>query len=125
MGHLELSIPKAMNNFLEIAVDIVTEDSKEGEKFTVTVREDVGLLLPIGDEIMVKNNLPLQDNFLTILIFYSRYNQGNVHEKIKKLLSNLNSQDGKDQYKLTKSKAAILTRHIYNNSNSSSIWNNI
>ena len=30
LGHLELSIPKAMNNFLEIAVDIVTEESKEG-----------------------------------------------------------------------------------------------
>lgn len=62
---------------------------------------------------------------LTLLVMYSRYNQNNqIREKLKKVLSNLGNPE-KKEYKLTKNKAGVLTKHIYNNSNSSSIWNSI
>lgn len=73
---------------------------------------------------MVKSDIPIQDNFLTLLVFYSRYNKNSIHEKIKKLLSSL-SEEGKNVYELSKAKAAVLTKHIYNNSNASSIWTHI
>lgn len=51
--------------------------------------EEVGLLLPVGDEVMIKSDIPIQDNYLTLLIFYSRYNQKSAHEKTKTLLTKL------------------------------------
>lgn len=45
----ELSVAKALWNFLEIAVDIITEDSKEAQLFGNVVREEIRALLPIGD----------------------------------------------------------------------------
>lgn len=46
---------------------------------------------------MLKSDIPIQDNFLTLLVFYSRYNKNSIHDKIKKLLSSL-SEDGKNVY---------------------------
>lgn len=73
---------------------------------------------------MINSNIPIQDNYLTLLIFYSRYSQRNIHDKIKKLLRAFN-EEGSQPYELNKAKAALLTKHIYKNSNSSSIWNAI
>lgn len=85
----ELSISKAVNSLLEVLVDIETEDSKEGQALGKLIREEVRSLLPIGDEIMLKSDIPIQDNFLTLLVFYSRYSKSSIHDKIKKLLSSL------------------------------------
>jgi hypothetical protein len=51
----------------------------------------VGRVLPVGDQVMLRSNIPVQDNYLTLLILFSRYEQRSVHDKIKKLLRMLKS----------------------------------
>lgn len=81
---------------LEIAVDLTTQDTDESEKILKNLKEDVGSLLPIGDEIFIKSDIAVQDNILTLLVMYSRYNQSNqIREKLKKVLSNMSHPDKK------------------------------
>lgn len=65
------------------------ENSKDSEQFALNINDEVQALLPIGDEIVIKSDIPVQDNYLSLLVLYSRFKNSSPHEKLKRLLSML------------------------------------
>ena len=88
-------------------------------------------MLPFTNEIILHNNLPIQDNMLTVLILYSQYKR-NSHANnaratlIEKAISAVSEkEEAKKCTILSSNRARTLAAHVFKNKNSSTFWQEI
>lgn len=91
----------------------------ENDKFYKQLANEGGFLLPTSTDI--QNQIPVQDNILTLLIFYSKIKHPKTYRKLFQILRITN----KTNYQLNNKNGKLLTNQVFKNENESGIWKKI